>query len=202
MLVDAGRAFYLPRLQREFYQADAVVLWTMPVKNRATGWLTAQFHQSFRELMLHAAAREHILCPVYCLMPDHIHLVWMGLGLNSDQRNGMGFLRTYLDPYLAPAKFQVQAHDHVLSEAERKRRAFAAVCTYLRENPVRAKLVEKGEDWPFTGAVIPGYPKMEVGAGHYWEKFWKIYCALRDPKCAEHKLPPRTSRSPSDSVQI
>ena len=56
MLVDAGRAFYLPRLQPEFYQADAVVLWTMPVKNRATGWLTAQFHQSFRELMLHAAA--------------------------------------------------------------------------------------------------------------------------------------------------
>ena len=59
----------------------------------------------FRELMLHAAAREGLACPVYCLMPDHIHLVWMGLRRNSDQINGMAFLRTYLEPALHPARF-------------------------------------------------------------------------------------------------
>ena len=42
--------------------------------------------------MLHAAAREGLFCPVYCLMPDHLHLVWMGLRLDTDQLNGMAFL--------------------------------------------------------------------------------------------------------------
>src|SRR4051812_755419 len=149
------RTFYLPRLQREFYQADAVVLWTLPIERRATGWLTPRFHHLFRELMLHTAARERLLCPIYCLMPDHIHLVWMGLSLDSDQRNGMAFLRTYLEPGLSPANFQVQAHDHVLSERERKRGAFAMACSYVRDNPARAKLVEKAEAWSYTGALIP-----------------------------------------------
>jgi hypothetical protein len=49
---------YLPRLKREFYQADAVVFWTMPIDHRQRGWLTDSFHATFRELQLHAAARE------------------------------------------------------------------------------------------------------------------------------------------------
>ena len=59
---------YLPRLKRVFYQADAVVFWTLPVSYRQQGWLTDGFHAVFREMMLHAAAREGLLCPAYCLM--------------------------------------------------------------------------------------------------------------------------------------
>jgi hypothetical protein len=83
----------------------------------------------------------------------------MGLNLDSDQRNGMAFLRTHLEPALSGAKSQ--AHDHVFTAAERKRRAFAATCDYIRENPVRANLVEKAADWPYTEALIPGYPKLD-----------------------------------------
>ena len=38
------------------------------------------------------AAREGLACPIYCLMPDHLH-TWfeMGLRRNSDQLNGMAF---------------------------------------------------------------------------------------------------------------
>jgi len=68
-------AHYLPRLKREFYQADAVVFWTMPVALRQRGWLNERIHAAFRELTLHAAAREGLLCPAYCLMPDHVHFV-------------------------------------------------------------------------------------------------------------------------------
>lgn len=76
---------YLPRLRRECYQADAVIFWTMPISGRAQGWLNDRFHASFREMMLHTAAREGLLCPAYCLMPDHVHLVWMGLRRDTDQ---------------------------------------------------------------------------------------------------------------------
>ncbi len=93
---DFNRTFYLPRLSRAHYQGDAVVHWTLSISHRRQGWLTEPFHAAFRQLLLHAAAREGFFCPTYCLMPNHLHLVWMGLRPDSDQRNGMAFLRTQL----------------------------------------------------------------------------------------------------------
>src|ERR1043165_6081338 len=84
---------YLPRLRREFYQGDAVIFWTMPISHRSKGWLGERFHAAFREMTLHTAAREGLLCPAYCLMPDHLHMVFMGLRHDTDQRNGVKFLR-------------------------------------------------------------------------------------------------------------
>jgi hypothetical protein len=176
-----NRAFNLPRLPREYYQADAVVFWTLTVFDRAKGWLTPEFHKSFRELMLHAAAREGLVCPIYCLMPDHLHLVWMGLRLDSDQINGMAFLRTYLEPELSPRKFQPQAQDEVLRAEQRKRNAFAKVCFYIAANPVRADLIAEKEVWPFTGCLIPGYPKLNPQVEDFWPKFWRIYSKLLQP---------------------
>jgi REP element-mobilizing transposase RayT len=185
------RAYYLPRLPREFYQGDAAVHWTLTVFDRGTGWLDSSFHFQFRELLLHVAAREKLVCPVYCLMPDHIHLLWLGLARDTDQKNGMSFLRTHLEPLLSPHKFQPQAHDHVLREEERKRGAFAKICFYILANPIRAQLIKESETWPFCGAVIPGYPKLHPLDEDFWPKFWKIFQTARQPDAGDRKLPPR-----------
>jgi hypothetical protein len=92
---------YLPRLEQRFYQAFAVVHWNMNVLPAVPGWLGDRFHRDFREIMLHACVRERLVCPAYCLMPDHLHLMWMGLSVTSDQFNGMKFLRTQLNRLLA-----------------------------------------------------------------------------------------------------
>lgn len=185
-----NRAFNLPRLSREYYQGNAVVLWTLTIFDRARGWLTSEFHGRFRELMFHTAAREGLLCPTYCLMPDHIHLVWMGLRLDTDQLNGMAFLRTYLEPALICAKFQPQAHDHVLREEDRKRNAFGKVCFYIAANPYRAKLIEESETWPFSGCVVPGYPDLASADGTFWNRFWRIYAKLLHPDAGHLNRPP------------
>jgi REP element-mobilizing transposase RayT len=180
----------LPRLPREYYQGDTFVHWTLSLHDRATGWLTEKFHARFRELMLHAAAREGLFCPAYCLMPDHLHLVWMGLRLDSDQRNGMAFLRTHLEPALAPARFQPQAHDSILRGAEREYGAFARVCFYILGNPVKAELVSQSEDWKFCGAIVPGYPTLHLLTTDFWEKFWKLYATALHPDAGNIKRPP------------
>jgi putative transposase len=190
------RTYFLPRLPREYYQGDSVVHWTLPVFDRATGWLSDPFHSNFRELMLHAAVREGLFCPVYCLMPDHIHLLWMGLRLDSDQRNGMAFLRTHLKPLLAPAKFQPQAHDHVLRAEDRRKNAFAQGCRYILENPIRAGLAERVSDWKFMGAVVPGYPKLDPRANDYWRIFWKFYAAEKRPDAGNIVRPPFNIQPP------
>ena len=184
------RPFHLPRLPREYYQGDAVVHWTLPLAMRATGWLNEHLHSRFREIMLHVAARAGLICPTYCLMPDHLHLVWMGLRRDSDQRNGMAFLRTHLEPPLAPQKFQHQPHDHVLKEAERQRQTFARVCNYILENPLRAELVKHPNEWPFTGAVVPGYPTLHPLRKDFWSKFWKLHTQARHPDAGKIIRPP------------
>jgi REP element-mobilizing transposase RayT len=176
---NSNRTFYLPRLPREYYQADAVIHWTLPISHYRRGWLDENFHSHFRELMLHTSAREGLLCPTYCLMPNHLHLIWMGLRHDTDQLNGMAFLRTYLEPLLTPCRFQHQAHDHVLKQEERRRNAFASVCWYILDNPVQSGLVKKPTEWQFTGAVISGYPSFHPLEKGFWSKFWKVYHGMR-----------------------
>ena len=185
-----NRAFYLPRLPREHYQGDTVVHWTLPISRRRQGWSNERFHAAFRELMLHTAAREGLFSPTYCRMPDHLHLVWMGFRLDSDQLNGMAFLRTHLKPKLAPQKFQHQPHDHVLKEEERRRNAFARVCNYILENPLRAELVKHPREWAFNGTVVPGYPTLHPLQQYFRPKFWRVYTQAKHPNAGEFIRPP------------
>jgi putative transposase len=180
----------LPRLPPEYYQGDAVVHWSMPTWNRTKGWLDERFHAGFRELMLHASAREALFCPAYILMPDHLHFIWMGLQLESDQQNGVAFLRTYLEKALSPEKFQPQAYDHVLRAQERLRGAFATGCSYVLDNPLRGALVSKREDWRFLGCIVPGYPTLHPLELDYWPKFWKIVSQKRSPEAGKIIRPP------------
>jgi REP element-mobilizing transposase RayT len=183
------RAFFLPRLPREYYKGDAVIHWTLTLNGRATVWLSQDVHSKFRELLLHTAAREGLFCPTYCLRPDHMHLIWMGLRRDCDQRNGMAFLRTYLGPAIAPAEFQNQAHERVLRDPDRRENAFAKTCLYVVENPVRACLAEKAEQWRFHGAIVPGYPTLHPLQPDFWQKFWRLYRRARHPDAGTIKHP-------------
>jgi len=183
---------YLPRLRREFYQGDAVVFWTMPTMYRQQGWLCEAFHAVFREMMLHTASRERLLCPAYCLMPDHIHLVWMGLHHESDQRNGMKFFRGQLGRFLKPIRLQHQAHDRVLTMKERQRHAFSLACAdYVLLNPLKSNLVKNPAEWPYLGAIVPGYPQAAPFDPAYWPWFWNRYFTAREPGIEKRVLPPR-----------
>ncbi|MDF1751547.1 MAG: hypothetical protein P1U89_02110, partial [Verrucomicrobiales bacterium] len=66
----------LKRLDDSFYQGENWVHWNMTINHRAAGWLSDSLHLQLREAMLHTLVRYQLTCPVYCLMPDHGHLLW------------------------------------------------------------------------------------------------------------------------------
>jgi len=181
----------LPRLLAHHYRGHAVVFWTFTLEKRVRGWLTPAFHAAFRELLLHVAARQNLMCPTYCLMPDHLHFVWMGLRRESDQLKAVRLLRTHLASALGKGRhWQHQAHDHVLREEERRRNAFASTCCYVLANPVRAQLVKRERDWPYLGAVVLGYPKLHPLEDGFWPVFWKRYTQAREAEAAPPSAPP------------
>jgi hypothetical protein len=169
---------HLPRLAPEFYRGTAFVHWTLTIENRATGWLTESFHQDWQICLLHASARYHLACPAYVLMPDHLHLVWLGFREDSNQLPAIEFLRNHLRSALLPAIWQRQAHDHVLNDQERNHDALANTMQYILENPVRGGLVRSFDEYPYLDCCVPGYPDLDVCAADYWELFWRIYSRI------------------------
>jgi hypothetical protein len=174
---------YLRRLPPEYYQGQAYVHWSMTMEDRKTGWLIPIFYYKFREILTHTLFRYGLCCPVYCCMPDHLHLLWVGILDGSDQRKAVKFFRAQLNPILEKlgARFQQQAFDHVLRDEERERSAFETVVEYIARNPERANLVptERYQEYKYTGCLVPGYPDLDPWQGHYWDLFWRIYTTLR-----------------------
>jgi putative transposase len=167
---------HLPRLSPETYRGHAFVHWTMRLQHRATGWLSEEFHVRFREILLHGLHSCGCACPVYCLMPDHIHLLLVGWDVAADQTKLLRFLTRHINRVFGPAfALQKQNYDHVLrDEDERSSDGIASLAWYITENPVRAGVGIEREEYPFTGCMIPGYPELDLWQGEFWERFWRI----------------------------
>ena len=169
----------LRRLPDGWYQSTAWVHWTMAIEGRRKGWLDETHHAGMREVLIHMCARYHLLCPAYCFMPDHAHFLFIGLSDSSDQKNAVKFLRRAWNARLASAgcELQKQAHDHVLDESERNPSAFEDTLLYILNNPVRARLVEAREEWPFLGAIAAGFPEFDPRRefADHCRQVWKIH---------------------------
>ena len=173
----------LRRLPDEHYQADAYVHWTLAIGDRKKDWLVPVFYYRFRELLTHTMFRYAITCPIYTCMPDHLHLLWLGLSDDSDQRIAMKYFRKHINEALQKmnAKLQRQPFDHVLRENEREEGAFEAVAEYIARNPERKGLVPPDgyATYRFTGCLVPGYPELKPFQNDYWDRFWRTYSYLR-----------------------
>jgi putative transposase len=174
---------YLRRLPPEYYRGRACVHWSMTVDDRKMGWLAPGFHHEFREILTHAMFRYGFCCPIYCCMPDHLHLLWLGVVDRCDQRLAARFFRGRLNLVLGRlgVQLQKQGHDHVLRDDERQEAAFTDVVEYIARNPERAGLVgaDRYREYPYTDCLVPGYPELRIWQGDFWQRFWRIYAHLQ-----------------------
>jgi putative transposase len=163
----------LRRLPKPHYQGRAYVHWSMTTQDRQTGWLTTSFHHHFREVLLHMLVRYSLACPIYCLMPDHLHILLVGISPGSDQLKGVQFFRRNLPGRSPePFRFQNQAYDSVLREEDRALDAFPAVVAYIADNPVRKELVSARSEYTFSGSLFAGMPDLDWRRKDFWSVFW------------------------------
>jgi REP element-mobilizing transposase RayT len=155
----------------------------MTIEDRKTGWLVPIFYYKFREILTHTAFRFGLCCPIYCCMPDHLHLLWVGISDACGQLLAARYFRRQLNPILEKVgvRFQRESHDHVLQEEERGRTALEDVFEYIARNPERAGLVKENcfRAYPYTGCLLPGYPEVKIWDDDFWERFWRIHAHLQ-----------------------
>ena len=88
-------------------------------------------------------------------MPDHVHLFvcgsndftlgrWIG-GLKQALARGVGWSKSNGQIW------QEGFFDHVMRNDE----SMSEKWEYVRQNPVRAGLVDRSTDWPFQGEIVP-----------------------------------------------
>jgi putative transposase len=90
----------------------------------------------------------------YCFMPGHVHLVLEGTSDRSDLRAFIKMSKQRFEFALRRGfsiypLWQEGCYERVIRSDE----ATHVVIRYVLENPVRAGLAEKAEDYPFSGAM-------------------------------------------------
>jgi putative transposase len=125
---------------------------TFCTHNRAPLFVSAEHMTVVLGQFVHAAQEQQFAIPAYCFMPDHVHLLTEGLeecaclksfvklakqysGFHFRQRFGVSLWQRYL-------------YEHVVRDDERTE----TIAAYIVENPLRARLVERIQDYPFVGS--------------------------------------------------
>lgn len=175
---------HLPRLAPEVYRGEVYVHWTFTMEQRKTGWLIPVFLYKFRELLTHTAFRYRVTCPIFCLMPDHMHLVLVGIDPRSDQLKATKFLRKHLNLSLGKlnCRLQHQPHDRMLRDDERLEDSFTDLVEYIARNPERAGLVAQDgfKTYKYSGCLVPGYPELSNWQDDFWPRFWRALSFSRN----------------------
>jgi REP-associated tyrosine transposase len=85
----------------------------------------------------------------YIIMPDHVHLFVRG-GPDFTLSSWVGGLKRAMSVAVkSPRLWQPGFFDHVLRSDE----SYADKWNYVRDNPVRAGLVQTADDWRYQGEI-------------------------------------------------
>ena len=123
--------------------------------HRRVRWLARpETHAVFIRFAARAERDFNIAVGRYVIMPDHVHLFVCG-GLDFVLGDWIGALKQALAKANKLSRkdkqiWQEGFFDHVLRSDE----SYAQKWAYVRDNPVRAGLVTRAEDWPYQGEII------------------------------------------------
>ena len=108
------------------------------------------------DLVLSQISRAAIECEfavlAYCFMPDHVHLLVEGRAEHSDCKQFIARAKQYSGFYYSKTYrvrlWQRYGYDHVLRDDEK----MLVVARYILQNPIRAGLVKRIEEYPYCGS--------------------------------------------------
>jgi putative transposase len=141
-----------PRLETLFRKYDPQLYFVTFTHHRKALLARPNVHSGF-VAFAQRAHEKGISVGRYVLMPDHVHL-FASNGAALTLSEWIRLLKRALSkelPSASPPHWQRGFFDHLI----RQRESYAAKWLYIRNNPVRAGLVQDPEAWPYQGEIIP-----------------------------------------------
>src|SRR4051794_15803990 len=119
---------------------------------RQEGFFSDEDYGAYKALVAEACAQNGVRCLAWCLMPNHVHLIMVPStadGLRAALADAhrrysrrINFAKGWTG-YLWQGRFA----SYPMDEAH-----LMAAVRYVELNPVKAKLVRRAEDWPWSSA--------------------------------------------------
>ena len=146
---------FKPRLQRLkwLYTDCPIYFLTLCTENRLCSSDNKGIHEVFVKFAEEATNR-HVLVGFYMIMPDHMHLFAAFSPPSPSLSRWVKALGGTLSKRLRETSgegthWQKDFFDHVIRSEE----SYMEKLEYVRQNPVRAGLVKRPEDWPYQGEI-------------------------------------------------
>jgi putative transposase len=142
-----------PEHLKEFdYRGPNQYFLTFCTDRRGHYFATADAVAIVRTQIERAASEQSVAVLAYCYMPDHVHLLVESQAEDSDCLRFIARAKQFAG-FHYQARFnrrlwQRYGYEHTLRSDE----AGISVARYILENPVRAGLVTRIEDYPFSGS--------------------------------------------------
>src|ERR1700704_3372163 len=107
----------------------------------------------YLDLLSEAAARARVAIWAYCLMPNHVHII----AVPSDEdglRRTFRYVHRHYTGYIN-ARMRVTGHlwQGRFSSVAMDEAHLVCALRYVALNPVRARLTERAEDWPWSSTA-------------------------------------------------
>jgi REP element-mobilizing transposase RayT len=143
-----------PRL-REIFQSlgEPLFFVTMCTLHRQRFPSLRIIQESLRDYAERGVSNFNVAVGRYVVMPDHLHLFVRGdanFALALWVKGLKRTISTASTTWNKDFRWQPGFFDHVLRNEE----SYAQKWNYVRDNPVRAGLVARAEEWPYQGEVI------------------------------------------------
>jgi len=151
------------RLPREYYKGSSFVSLTICIQDKVKFFDNIDIVNVFIEFLRETTEKFKCKIPVYCFMPDHLHIIMTGIDEDVDLLKAAAYFKQKTGFWLGKNKrgvsWQKDFYDHVL----KKKESLSIHVKYILDNPVRKGLVDNWMDHPFKGAI--GYNLEDVLAG-------------------------------------
>ena len=142
------------RLPLECYRGRVAVAFTACLRFADGARLDDESAALFQTKLTDGATRFGCAVEVWCLMPDHLHVILTGRTDDADTWRAMVDFKQQTGYWLAQNRpaivWQKDFYDHVIRSDE----SLDVQARYVIENPVRAGLVTDWTAYPWTGGEV------------------------------------------------
>jgi putative transposase len=141
------------RLPREFYQGEVTTAFTLCVADKKPIFQDPAVVHDFVKILITTLENSNCIAPVYCFMPDHLHIILTGTQHYADlwktivsfkQKTGY-----WLSRNTSTARWQKDFYDHVI----RSEKTIATQVRYILDNPVRKGIASSWQEYPHKGSI-------------------------------------------------
>ena len=141
------------RLPKQYNQGKVTDAFTICIKGNNKPFINSDIIKYLSDMLASCVIDKKCFVPVYCFMPDHLHLIISGTSDDSDVWKAIVLFKQKTGYWMSKSnktfKWQKDFYDHVIKNHEQ----LAVQVRYILDNPVRQGLVKTWKDYPFHGAI-------------------------------------------------